>query len=127
MSLDTSTFSENEILLGNSDYFKDSISELEISDLFEEINRLSDNRDNRPLEDILKEAETLIEKQQNVFDNQVPGKSMQFFSLSCESTPMEMRTLGLLDQLDLNEENPEKLETFQEEVSSLLKFHKTQL
>lgn len=120
MSLDTSLLSENEILLGDPDYlnYKDStISELDINEIFEEINRLSDNRDDRPLDEILQEAQTLIEKQQNVFEkHQEQDKPIPFFSLSSESTPLEMRALGLIDQLEVAEEKP--LETFPEEVKN---------
>jgi len=74
----------------------DSLSETE---LFSEISRLAslnnrklnDDDDDRTIEELLKEAETLI--------NQPIGVDIRNVTISCESTPMEMRG-GVLDQYD---------------------------
>lgn len=92
------------------------------NELFQEINRLSDNKDDRSLEEIIKEAETLIKKQP-LFNkpNKTPlEKNNQLFpnnfTLSCESTPLEMRTGEFLDQIDLDENH---LEIIVEQVSAI--------
>lgn len=110
--------------LNESNGLNSTISDIEI---FQEINRLSDNKDERSLEEIIKEAETLIQKQP-LFDKQqtkinfgptptIDNKNPknQLFSISCESTPLEMRTGEFIDLVDLDDEN--QLETFVEEVS----------
>lgn len=71
--------------------------------LFSEINRLatlSNNKyesedEDRTIEELLKEAETLINQPICVEEQQVPGN----VSISCESTPLEIRH-NLLDRYD---------------------------
>lgn len=49
----------------NGDNLNDS--EIDIESIFEEINRLSDNNDQRPIEEIIHEAELLLKQQQKMF------------------------------------------------------------
>lgn len=76
----------------------------DVDSIFDEISRqltsLSDNKfafdnDNRTIEDILKEAESLI-NQPLIMD--VPSIKMPI-SISCESTPLEIKN-NILDQYD---------------------------
>lgn len=68
-----------------------------LDELFSEINRLAslnnskfnDDNDDRTIEELLKEAETLI--------NQPIGEAN--YTISCESTPLEIRN-GIIDQYD---------------------------
>lgn len=74
----------------------------DVDSIFDEISRQlnSDNKfpfenDNRTIEDILKEAESLINQPLIM---EVPSTKMPI-SISCESTPLEMKN-NLLDQYD---------------------------
>jgi hypothetical protein len=82
--------------LNNEENCEQNIDELK---LFTEINRLAtlnsskfdDEHDDRTIEELLKEAETLI--------NQPIGGVDANFTISCESTPLELRK-GIIDQYD---------------------------
>lgn len=76
----------------------------DVDSIFDEIKQLTslsdnkfqfDNNDNRTIEDILREAESLINQPLIM---EVPSTKMQM-SISCESTPIEMRN-NILDQYD---------------------------
>lgn len=82
--------------LNNEENCEENIDEFK---LFSEINRLASlnnskfdvNDDDRTIEELLKEAETLI--------NQPIGGNGGNFTISCESTPIEIR-YGNVDQYD---------------------------
>lgn len=57
---------EQKCLLSNE---TDLASELDIDSIFEEINRLSDESDERSVDEILREAELLLSKQQQIESN----------------------------------------------------------
>lgn len=85
--------------LNNEENCEEKIDPLSETELFSEISRLAslhsrklnDGDDDRTIEELLKEAETLI--------NQPIGVDIRNVTISCESTPMEMRE-GVLDQYD---------------------------
>lgn len=85
--------------LNNEENCEEKIDPLSETELFSEISRLAslNNRklnnedDDRTIEELLKEAETLI--------NQPIGVDNKNATISCESTPLEMRD-GILDQYD---------------------------
>lgn len=85
--------------LNNEENCEEKIDPLSETELFSEISRLAslNNRklnnedDDRTIEELLKEAETLI--------NQPIGVDNKNVTISCESTPLEMRD-GILDQYD---------------------------
>lgn len=82
--------------LNNEENCEEKIDEIQ---LFSEISRLAslndrkyhDDDDDRTIEELLKEAETLI--------NQPIGVDSGNVTISCESTPSEIRN-GILDQYD---------------------------
>lgn len=82
--------------LNNEENCEEKIDEVQ---LFSEINRLAtlnnskfnENDDDRTIEELLKEAETLI--------NQPIGVDIGDCTISCQSTPLEIKN-GLLDQYD---------------------------
>lgn len=82
--------------LNNEENCEENIDEFQ---LFSEINRLatlnnckfSEDDDDRTIEELLKEAETLI--------NQPIGVDNGNCTISCQSTPQEIRS-GILDQYD---------------------------
>lgn len=85
--------------LNNEENCEEKIDPLSETELFSEINRLAslnnrklnDEDDDRTIEELLKEAETLI--------NQPIGVDNRNVTISCESTPLEIRG-GILDQYD---------------------------
>lgn len=85
--------------LNNEENCEEKIDSLSETELFSEISRLAslNNRklngddDDRTIEELLKEAETLI--------NQPIGVETRNVTISCESTPKEIKE-GFLDQYD---------------------------
>lgn len=92
-----------EIISNSSlnDFLKNEENCEDVDSIFDEISKLASlgddryntNDDSRTIEDILKEAEALINQPLNV------GIKTTFQSISCESTPLEIKN-NVLDQYD---------------------------
>jgi hypothetical protein len=101
----TKNVETNEVLeiISNAslnDFLKNEENCEDVDSIFDEISKcLSDNKynshdDSRTIEDILKEAEALINQPLGV-----ESKTTKFPTISCESTPCEIKN-NILDQYD---------------------------
>lgn len=104
MSADDDSF---EVTSFDNYLINEKICASEISDesIFEQLSRLADSpTTERSVDEIIKEAETLISYPQllplklNFKDVDEYFKSTN--NISCESTPCEMKPLGLIDRMD---------------------------
>lgn len=77
-------------------------SDVDVDSIFEEINRLSGDSEERSVDDLLREAELLLSKQEHlVVDCGTNGKLGELLkTISEESTPREMKFGADIDQLD---------------------------
>lgn len=77
-------------------------SDVDVDSIFEEINRLTGDSEDRSVDDILREAELLLSKQENLVDgtNDTLGEILK--TISEESTPREMKSGAEIDQLEIN-------------------------
>ena len=105
MSADEDSF---EVTSFDNYLINEKICASEISDdtIFEELSRLSESTE-KSVDELLKEAETLISYPQllplqlNFQDVDEYFKSTN--NISCESTPCEMKPLGLIDRMDTSQ------------------------
>lgn len=81
-------------------------SDLDIESIFEEINRLSDNTDDRSVEVLMKEAEYLMMQdplslilEESEFSQSSDAVISTHRNISKESTPREMRMGGAVDKV----------------------------
>lgn len=77
-------------------------SDVDVDSIFEEINRLSGDSEERSVDDLLREAELLLSKQEHlVVDAVSNGKLSEVLkTISEESTPREMKNGADIDQVD---------------------------
>lgn len=87
-------------------------SDVDVDSIFEEINRLSGDSEDRSVDDILREAELLLSKQENLVDgpNGALGEALK--TISEESTPREMKFGAEIDQLEVNKVSSSSLNAF---------------
>lgn len=84
-------------------------SDFDVDSIFEEINRLSGgDSEERSVDDLLREAELLLSKQENLVDNDNKlGELLK--TISEESTPREMKLGAEIDQLESVQVNTDYL------------------
>lgn len=76
-------------------------SEADLDSIFAEINRLSGDSNDRSVDELLREAEMLLSKQEPLVDGANTNLSELLKTISEESTPREMKAGAELDQLEL--------------------------
>lgn len=75
-------------------------SEADLDSIFAEINRLSGDSNDRSVDELLREAEMLLSKQEPLMDGANANLGV-LKTISEESTPREMKAGAELDQLEL--------------------------
>lgn len=75
-------------------------SEADLDSIFAEINRLSGDSNDRSVDELLREAEMLLSKQEPLVDGANSNLRELLKTISEESTPREMRAGAELDQVE---------------------------